>query len=468
MPESSRENSLSDKQIGQKYALDYYRRPRATRLWKRPWNWLTLLFSLLCVAAIYCWYLDASFYAGPIASAHVAAEASCRDCHDRAWQPFWRLTAADDQLHSVSDRACRECHVVADHHATLDMASTACASCHQEHRGERTLVEIADDFCVACHADLTAVKQNKNRFAPHIEHFAAAQNAHPEFALLRTEAASPPADDRLWQVAVYDAAAGKWRDHGGLLFNHKVHLAKEGVLGADREQVQLHCADCHREDASGEYIAPIHYETHCAHCHRLRLRDDVGEVPHERPELIRGVLRESFSASLVEQPANTSPLPSPLRLNLDQQKSVQALVEQAEHAVFGLEAKGMCRKCHFLAAEGNDWRVLDVPPELAALRPDDSPTEMVPQRWFAVGRFNHSQHRAVECTECHQAQESASTADVLLPSIETCRRCHGAGQGTIAAGVADRCTLCHNFHTEPIPLPTATSLETALETALFE
>ena len=64
-------------------------------------------------------------------------------------------------------------------------------------------------------------------------------------------------------------------------------------------------------------------------------------------------------------------------------------------------------------------------------------------------RFSHDKHRDMQCTDCHAAGESLSSADVLLPKIETCRDCHGGGTST--AKVPSTCIMCHGFHTPDQP-----------------
>ena len=47
------------------------------------------------------------------------------------------------------------------------------------------------------------------------------------------------------------------------------------------------------------------------------------------------------------------------------------------------------------------------------------------------------------CEQCHAARGSAETADVLLPGIDTCLRCHH--HGAKATARAD-CVECHVYH----------------------
>jgi hypothetical protein len=69
-----------------------------------------------------------------------------------------------------------------------------------------------------------------------------------------------------------------------------------------------------------------------------------------------------------------------------------------------------------------------------------------PRRWFTHSQFNHDAHRAAGCIECHgQALTSSETADVLMPDLATCVRCHHEPQGS-NHGVRADCQTCHTYH----------------------
>ena len=60
----------------------------------------------------------------------------------------------------------------------------------------------------------------------------------------------------------------------------------------------------------------------------------------------------------------------------------------------------------------------------------------------ARGEFSHRAHRAVDCSGCHSAARSSeNTADVLIPAMKDCLKCHGSS-GTHL----DRCSECHLYH----------------------
>jgi hypothetical protein len=66
----------------------------------------------------------------------------------------------------------------------------------------------------------------------------------------------------------------------------------------------------------------------------------------------------------------------------------------------------------------------------------------IPQRWLTHARFSHQHHRMLDCTECHHdATKSKDTSDVLLPSVNSCQKCHNP-----SVGVRNDCVECHNYH----------------------
>jgi hypothetical protein len=424
---------------------------------------------------------QSAFQAAPVSSHHSSFGADCAQCHDQSWRAVGRLLTFSDAYHSVSDAACRKCHQAADHVPGL-LAPAACVTCHQEHRPDQGLTTLADSECTRCHRDLALEGQTAVSFVPQIRRFGDGRGAHPEFALLRTsdEHAGPRHLAR--SVAAYvpspaAGVAGKWIDAGGLKFNHQVHLDPTQILGPGRESVRLTCADCHAPEPNGAYMRPIEYERHCQTCHPLKLAGSLSPLtamaplPHSSVEEVRGVLRERVARAIEQSPrgmgggADQRPgesgvlpprmprLPSPARLTADQENPANAVVLRADHAVFGLEAKGMCRKCHHVEARGTTWHVSRSNP--AILR-DATATAgeaaMIPERWFRHGAFHHKRHRALEleCARCHQVEQSRETADVLLPSISVCRGCHGAS-ATSTSRVSADCVLCHTYHDDRGP-----------------
>lgn len=453
------------KLIAEKYSIDYPRRPLATRLWKRRWNWSALFLACMVGLGLYGVQGSKAFWSAPVSHSHASVGMDCRKCHTESWQPALRLASLDSGRHSVPNSACRQCHpAVGDHHPQSGETEPACASCHTEHRPEVSLTQIADSHCVQCHGNLNPQAIPKRQFYPEIVSFDAGPKGHPEFAFFRRGDVSE--QHGAFLVAGPGTPGKSWIDFGGLIFNHKVHLAAEGVLGADGKKIQLTCADCHEPEADGRFMKPIVYEQHCATCHPLRLAGDLailGDLPHEAPELVRGAIRERLSNRTAQtQPAPDEwmirRLPRPTILTDPQAKTVEVQLEAADHAIFGLEAKGYCRKCHHVEIRDGEWHIPILNPQFA-VPAENSSHEMIPRRWMQHGEFHHGHHLTVDCGDCHEAATSVSTSDILLPGIDNCRKCHGHTPTTAVTGVSGDCVLCHGYHGPTKPLSPVSGAE---------
>jgi hypothetical protein len=448
-----------EKHIADKYSLDYHRRPLATRVWKSRWNWFALLAAAAVVLLLFVWRGNSAFWAGPVSDVHASFAMDCGKCHTESWQPALRLASIDSGRHSVPNAACQQCHHAGEHHPRTGEKEISCAACHQEHRPDLRLTALTDPQCVRCHGDLTQGGADPLNFVSEIRSFA----DHPEFAVLRTDGTPPGENHRVWQVAAAGVEGQPLVDRGGLLFNHQVHLAPAGVLNSRRETVHLACSDCHVAQADGRYMTPLNYKQHCAECHPLRV-EKLGELPHEAPELVLGALRERIARlqleSAAEPPVPESRdgqpllrlLPKPVELTELQAKSAAQMLAQADHTVFGLEAKGFCRQCHKVEIRNGVWHIAPGEPASAGGSAPGEPASaggsaaMTPQRWLTHAKFHHEKHRTITCTECHAATASSNTSDVLLPSIATCRKCHGTSVATIGATIASDCVTCHEYH----------------------
>lgn len=444
---------------------------------------------------------------------HVSSvdDAKCLSCHNVGIHH-------DNQPRQQSRFSAAVAHqaAVAEHGENVIPASDyiqgklRCAHCHREHQGRAALAEVTDRHCIECHANLETTDGLSRTFAHSIERFenSGSRGAHPEFAWARlvenaTGPSPSPADgvqpagdaghrvfqvirqltrDDRDQVAESSESAGKWQDAGRIRFNHHVHL-RPGLIGPDMQPLagSLQCSECHETAEDGRYMQPIQYEKHCAECHTLTFDVDApGQtVPHETPEIVRGFLTEHYTLQRLrspEQPATpaTRPAPQPARplpgrsqarLTREQAQAVLRAVEQTEqtarngapqpaageskntwHTQLLFDSKAGCRYCHEVQADDESWSIV---------KPS------IPDRWMAHSRFRHDRHRMLSCESCHQgAVSSRSTGDVLLPTIDVCRKCHAAEpsfaltaphhnlQGTsVHTGAArTNCVECHDYH----------------------
>ncbi len=294
------------------------------------------------------------------------------------------------------------------------------------------------------------------------------------------------------------------RERYGL--GHPVEGGSTTAAGLE-DLVRLQCADCHsmgdtdtdrQQQAAGKdvppggstgsYYQPIRYEHHCAACHKLTVgssRKD-GEpiaVPHgPQPSELVPYLRRAYAAELLgsDVAIESMPVGSPeakpdaeaIRRGIEALLSepeprpgqgkppaatigpaLEAVMRQANVAL--LETRQTCTECHAYEAGGSDGAG---PPNVIPTQP--------PEVWFRHGRFVHSAHRALRCDQCHHDVDGWALADpaaahrfepwesaaVLMPSIETCRECHGPAEykgkhGALSRGGADfDCSECHHYH----------------------
>src|SRR5262249_39637664 len=82
-------------------------------------------------------------------------------------------------------------------------------------------------------------------------------------------------------------------------------------------------------------------------------------------------------------------------------------------------------------------------------------------RWLPHSVFSHDSHRPLQCLECHPGvPESRLTSDVLMPAIESCRKCHTGTE----RGARSDCVECHTYH--PAPARREASHDLAIEAFL--
>lgn len=406
--------------------LNYHRHPRPLRRLK----FLVGVAVLLgCLAAVTAFSLSPRhavlLQAGPLAPAHAPFNADCSACHTQAFAGASRLWPGSHDTPSVADSACSQCHPGPVHHAQ-QVRQPGCASCHREHRG-RGLTHVADGHCTQCHSHLQR-RDGKESVVPPIHSFGA---DHPEFALWRN---GPP------------------RDPGTIHFNHQLHL-KANLRGPAGKSVQLECQSCHQPDEQQRYYQTANYEKNCKMCHPLAVQligqwanDPLREAAvafsrepalHREPAVVRADLHERLAQFALQNPTVLDGRPAPPRqlpgrraLPVEErtrdvwiEEELQSLGRQLFDGAAG------CRYCH------------PVTQDQGAAGLPVFQVSRIPRRWFEHGRFRHDKHRQLACSECHAALTSTATADVLLPRIDNCRRCHGpAGPG------GSSCTTCHGYH----------------------
>lgn len=389
----------------------------------------------------------AAWNSGPLSSAHAYFETDCAACHVK---PFQR----------VGNAACLACHDTLRHHvpepamaALHDFSTAACTDCHREHNGpDGTVVRLAS-LCTDCHANLQA------RF-PESTMAAATSfgSNHPPFSprLARYDAAT-----RSFSSAPASQGLGApLQEDNGLVFPHDLHLDAKGIDAPEGTRA-LVCANCHEPDRGAVGFRAVSMERHCADCHRLEFDPDdpARVVPHGKPAEVAAVLRDHFAAKALDgqtrRPGSlpASPerrRPGPARTREDREFMARWTASQGDQIVREVFAGRLCRYCHVVQRTPDPklpWRIAPVALQEHALE---------------AAAFTHSPHADSACVDCHEAQVSKTSHDVLLPDIDNCRACHGdLGSGS---QVASACVDCHGYHVDGGVIwdPSATQRKKAL------
>ena len=498
--------------IGSRYDVEVSRHPDPWRLLRSRLSWIFVIGTLLaCIP----WLLGdhRAFQSECVSDAHRVFGQNCQACHDSQLVPLRRMISFNNALHSTSDEKCKKCHgeTNSDHLSRASLADPAlplelaeakklndgkrlqslkqllssdfknlgCAGCHREHRGNLQLSYVADANCTNCHR-----KAHDTVSPRHFELSFGNFRDHPDFAIWR-----PKTTDNAPQESQYDPSPHvEWvgeqpTDRTAIKFSHHRHLDPKLPSGTTTTQ-ELRCTDCHQPDQGGAYFRPIRFEQHCHRCHKLGF-PTTGELPHVKPEIIRGILLDGLARNANHPPQNPDdglggPTKPPL-IATNQAEKVMSLVkdqlEGVEARLFNTppevrdrpESIGLleaaCTKCHFTekSTKTDGTWTIKVP--------------QIPEQWMTHTRFRHDRHLSVDCSLCHTRNgypsesvdrnpfypvlnddasksssiyASVSARDVLLPRIDVCRRCHGHDAST-QASVSDKCIDCHSYHHMPAP-----------------
>lgn len=289
------------------------------------------------------------------------------------------------------------------------------------------------------------------------------------------------------------------RDPATIKLNHAIHMKpiRRGPNGPD---VQLECGNCHRSTAAEadltfadpkyrtatvnykdsdeflsvhaetlkpprsetgrELMAPVKFANACAACHLLTFdkRFDLG-VPHDKPEVVHTFLVRIFREYIAAHSSDLrvqrnpgrdlmgNPLPPPIRV-LTPAQWVSERTAEAEDLLW----RKTCKQCHAVTPSARASRrkielsVVQVDeddklPGTAEL-PNVAPANIT-LRWMPHAKFDHAAHEGFTCVSCHaKALTSTESSDVLLPGIETCKKCHAPGP----EHAESRCFECHTYH----------------------
>jgi predicted CXXCH cytochrome family protein len=430
------------KALAQRIDLNYFKRAHGLRRWRYILSIAIPVIAVLWIAGYAAAGSRKPYSAGPVSRAHAFAEPKCEVCHASA------SATAGFRAH-VSDKACLTCHD-APVHAANQTAPPDCASCHVEHSGRVQLAKVGDGLCLDCHGDLKtthglpSVATSVGRFP----------SAHPEFAVSREQA----------------------KDPGTIKFNHAVHLKKEGIRSLKGVEV-LQCTDCHRiaalavppgrETQAGgvEVASKANYAQNCARCHGLEFDYRTEQpAPHDKPEVVHEAVRTALQTYIASHPDEIGKPDDPRRLPLNFPRPPEPPARSAADWVTRRSANAerllwsRCEVCHVRTgtltlpsakpASGSERVTVTVSGPSGSAESVSVPLSVptyaasnITARWMRRAMFDHRSHLMVQCTDCHAADRSQLTADVLMPKQATCATCHAPAKGAEA-----RCFECHRYH----------------------
>jgi len=409
--------------------------------------------------------------------AHIAAEAGagrgCVLCHVGANDGFGGLlvdaigvsrtslrlsvlTSRQPRDFSRMDRSCLACHAADSFHQADVARDTSCSTCHKEHIGARPMAAVDAASCTGCHGSEEQMLAARQR-----------SRAMPAVLFVRdmppgliVHEVGRPADGYTEVITSFPVDHPEFRvlrekspDLNTLKFNHRLHLT-----GSDIPPVNGHpldCAYCHRPDASGAYMARISFEENCRACHALNFDEhNPGmSLPHGDAAFVRAYLR-SLPVQYADYAWRRLGLTGNREIGEFVQRQMQSLRERArtgedlERAVFLSDGRigpapvvaggggvararfAGCAVCHEVAWRDNATPLVTPP--------------RTPDRWLTGARFSHATHASVACTTCHAAAASERTSDVILPTQQSCAKCHSP-----AGGAPTGCTVCHTYHNKP-------------------
>jgi hypothetical protein len=394
---------------------------------------------------------DSTWSSGKLSLSHTGLEQNCKACHVNAFE-------------AVRDESCKTCHQTIHDHAdpfrtaraqpdldgwgkvklafqeTFNIPPGRCVECHTEHEGRTQMAATAQRFCSDCHQTLKE-KLPDTRLANAGDF----EDSHPEFqpaVLTRWDGNRP----MLQRVSL----AAKPQESSNLKFPHDMHLSKtNGVAQMARRLGReygfgdaLACKDCHDADPTGTRFQPVSMEEDCQMCHSLGLQTIGGTVrtlPHGEPEQVVADIRAYYGSTGPYRPSGL-----PLAQYSRQRPGEVNFIRRAQDVARGRAAvpmrmeamvrttfsnEGVCGECHTASFTGGQPRIAPV---------------AFPVRYMHKGWFDHRPHATETCQSCHKAEASASSNDLLLPDLASCRECHGGE--TTSKAVPSGCAMCHDYH----------------------
>lgn len=390
---------------------------------------------------------DSLWISGEMSDAHKYLNDRCEDCHVKPFVP-------------VEDTTCISCHENTGHHfdtqlfTISDAAEGGCTSCHGEHQGPTGSIPSQQALCTDCHENLT--EQEPKTTLINASDFG---TDHPEF---RPSVMTDPATMTFTRATL--GAPDFPAENSNLKFPHNIHIGpdtKDVVKKWIREQNAasnayegrdlLVCGDCHQPDPGGASMAQVNMNEHCADCHRLEFDQEAkGRVlPHGQPDEVIGVINDYYIAKALVRLEATEAAPAQQQRSFQQRAganpsqaavrraTLAAAQEEVDRNLAGIFGGRLCSQCHNVLS-----------PEQSASQEWEVAPVYVARVWEPKAEFDHGSHLSMDCGDCHEAEASKTSADVLLPNIDSCRDCH-EGEAAQTA-LPSPCGMCHIYHLDDL------------------
>ena len=381
---------------------------------------------------------DVSWVSGEVMNSHKFFANDCAACHTKAFV-------------MVEDAACTACHTKQHGHIDKvkfpaeELTSTRCATCHTDHQGPHPIRAAKQELCSDCHNDLDRKVEGM-----HLANVSDFETNHPQFKPTIWQNPSKGIQKR---ISLDDNPV----EVSNLKFPHKTHMNVNRMRNPTTgKNTQLECASCHVPEISGAYIEPVKMEEHCGDCHLLTF-DSIAPkrmVSHGKPEEIYQELTEFYSSLALKGGASDKTAPKVVRrrpgtpfVNGEEKKEALQWADlKTKKAARYLFSASQCGSCHEVIKDQKNASGYSVEPV------------KVTQIWQPKSVFDHGKHKDVACAECHAADTSMKSSDVLLPKIEGCQTCHGGEQATDK--IPSTCISCHGFHRDDVAIMTGSTGKT--------
>ncbi|HEV7403365.1 MAG TPA: hypothetical protein VGO11_10575 [Chthoniobacteraceae bacterium] len=381
------------------------------------------------------------------------------------------LGSPDELLASMGtlskyDAACIKCHEPYQLHQPAATAlllrefyneiglvhAGSCSTCHKEHDGPGKMKLPPSNNCRSCHNDpkklaegLVLLKTAARQASPagEVRTFKDTTRSDGVRRFIPPRAAphQPVAFDSFaTNHPPFGYEQANLLDPAHIKYNHSRHRQTE-VVGANHEQ-QIDCIQCHKLGPDGIFMQRVDFNNDCRRCHSLTFDPEVPEmeIPHGRPEDVRGFLR-SLATNYLNIGRDKRHLPNDqlegfVRGRLDDlTKQLQPFINSNVNAAVALERRifyvgdttatqrittksnttqsfPACAKCH------------TIPETSPGVLPVVTPTN-ISDRWLTRGPFTHAPHLHMLCYDCHAAAlGSTKTSDILMPAKALCADCH--------------------------------------------